>query len=302
MSMPSIPPRPARSQNHGNMDIPRIPPRPNRQKDRSVSPNHDRFALSPFNDHIHQHGPSHPPNSNLAVEPPRRPSSVALPSIGDEGNEYANLDNYDKAEKPTQADDSPTQTKNVSEHLPMHAPKASLPVSSAKARIATVTRTDSDFAAQAGIGKTRRESEGASGLQQPSRTSSSSGTRPQSLYKEEPEREQGIPGIGLQVPLLAMAGDVQAPSPSPFQQAPSSGIGFHNNVGSASAQGLRHHSRTKSGREVFTCPPGSYGLHGHGSAPKDSFERAWYEKHPSEAAREEQGHYGPAVPMDRKEW
>lgn len=80
------------------------------------------------------------------------------------------------------------------------------------------------------------------------------------------------------------AGDVQAPSPGP----------------SLEQRAGRQHNRTRSGREG-SLPPGSYGLHGHG-IPTDNFEKAWYEKHPDEYVKEEQGQYGPGVGNPRPDW
>ncbi|KAF1980746.1 hypothetical protein K402DRAFT_365907, partial [Aulographum hederae CBS 113979] len=307
MSVPSIPPRPVRASKvpqSSHTEIPQIPPRPRKNQEHSGSPNRDTFARSPFHDpdFLKPGANGSPQKSHLSSSNlPDRPPSVSLPSIGDEGNEYANMMHAEEAD----SSDAPTQSKAVAGDLPMHAPKASLPVSSAKARIAAVTRTDSDFAAQSGIGKSRRESEGQEAAKLPdlthTRSSSSSGNRPRSILNQEHEPETGIPEIGLQVPMYPNAGDVQAPTPSPFQTAPATGVGFFNN-GADHSQRPRHHGRTKSGREVFHGPPGSYGLHGHGSTPKDPFERAWYDKHPTELEKEMQGEYGPAIPTDRKDW
>jgi hypothetical protein len=37
-------------------------------------------------------------------------------------------------------------------------------------------------------------------------------------------------------------------------------------------------------------------------APNDRFEKAWYEKHPEEYAKEEKGQYGPGVGTPRPDW
>jgi hypothetical protein len=95
------------------------------------------------------------------------------------------------------------------------------------------------------------------------------------------------------------AGDVQAPTPSPYDQAASAGVGFFNKGGQT---GGRNHSRTKSGREIFHGPPGSYGLHGHGVIPKNEFEQKWYEKHPEDFKREKAGEYGPHIQENRKDY
>ena len=87
------------------------------------------------------------------------------------------------------------------------------------------------------------------------------------------------------MPINPLLGDVQAPSPAPFGSAltPTHTGGIEKR--------RPHHSRTKSGREVF-LPPGSYGLHGHGVVPNDKFEQDWYQKHPDQLAHEEQYGHG----------
>jgi hypothetical protein len=83
------------------------------------------------------------------------------------------------------------------------------------------------------------------------------------------------------------AGDVQAPSPSPY-------------LDQGSQRSGRNHHRTRSARDS-SLPPGSYGLHGHGVPQSDKFEKAWYEKHPDEFVKEE-GQYGPGVGTPRPDW
>lgn len=298
---PTIPPRPSRAQNttasapSSQLETPRVPPRPNRNIERSVSPN--RYAPSPLNDPTYAHGGPPPKDGRrLSTEVPSRPPSVSLPSLGEEGNEYASFEDLSK----TLTNDSlhlggSPQTKNVAGDLPLHAPTASVPSSTAKTRIQAVTRTDSSQAEAAGFGKQLTVDEKAS---QPSskngRSGSSMGSRPSSLYNDKDEH--GIPEIGVQVPMFRNAGDVQAPSPAPFAQQSASGIGFQQKAGP------RHHGRTKSGREIFTGPPGSYGLHGHGKISKDEFEQKWYEKHPEDLKREKAGEYGPHIQENRKDY
>ena len=324
MSTPQIPPRPLRSQQHQSpastaMDLPRIPPRPQGHQhiDRSQSPNRDHFARSPLNEApspmtyanisggLSSSNGHNMSSSNLGLQ--QRPPSVSLPSIGQEGIEYADLNNEESDDVVISAGQgSPTQTRNVDSNLPLHAPKPSLSTSDAKARIATVTRTDSSQAAAAGIGKVDTPAHGDD--KEPyhrsirpkisfSRAESSASTeRPSSA---QPESEHGIPEIGQRVPMYPNAGDVQAPSPAPFSQISPSGVGFHND---GSQKSGRHHGRTRSGREIFTGPPGSYGLHGHGIPHNDKFEKAWYEKHPDALIREEKGQYGPGISSARGEW
>ena len=324
MTTPQIPPRPTRSQHQqppasASVGAPKIPPRPqaHRHSERSQSPHRDSFAPSPLNE-----APVTPHQSSMSSvylingrnassssfgQPPR-PPSVSLPSLGQEGNEYADLQpqEQDTAEGAAEQS-SPTQTRNVGSDLPLHAPTPSLAISSAKARIATVTRTDSSQAAAAGIGKTgpppaRADDRDPHTRDLQSKTSftrsgsSASTERPASAMLES---EHGIPEIGQRVPMHPNAGDVQAPSPSPFAQTGPTGIGYHND---GMQRPGRHHGRTRSGREVFHGPPGSYGLHGHGTPNSDKFEKAWYDKHPDALAREENGQYGPGIGGTRGEW
>jgi hypothetical protein len=140
---------------------------------------------------------------NLSAQDlPARPPSVSLPSIGQEGSEYANMQDSEHA--------AAEQHRNISPDLPMHAPTASVSQSTAKSRIQTVTRTDSNQAASHGIGS-------ADTAVHPLLKAKASFNRSNlSLSQEHAEEdEHGIPEIGLQVPMLKYAGDVQAPTPTP---------------------------------------------------------------------------------------
>ncbi|KAJ0424156.1 altered inheritance of mitochondria protein 21 [Aspergillus carlsbadensis] len=287
---PVIPPRPSRSplEKSATTDMPKVPPRPTRRFERSVSPFSPNYAPSPLNE---------PPNgSNLSRtvsnDLPPRPPSVTIPSLGEEGIEYHDLHvgNDSDSHQP-----APTETRNVASDLKLHAPRPSLPTSSAKAKVQAVTRTDSNQAAVAGFGtigspgrdevpeRPTRSIYSAQGSHAASSTTSFD--RPRSIHDEE----HGIPEIGQRVPMLANAGDVQAPSPSPYLEQPTS------------QRSGRGHNRSRSGREN-SLPPGSYGLHGHGVPANDKFEKAWYEKHPDEYVKEEQGHYGSGVGTPRPDW
>jgi Altered inheritance of mitochondria protein 21 len=305
--MPQIPPRPTRTRDQAlpksaatalRGDIPKIPPRPaNRRLDRSQSPSRDSFAQSPLNEpsFVASLGKS-PPSGNgnayiSTADLPRRPPSVSLPSLGQEGNEYAEV--FSVVVEP---DPSPTQTRSVANDLHLHAPRPSLPVSSAKQRVSLVTRTDSSQAAALGIGKANSDDKEpharslkakASNLSQ----NSNSTERPPSSC----DNEHGIPEIGQRVPMYPNAGDVQAPSPSPFVAQHNSGAGLH-----IDGSKPRHHGRKTSARG-FEGPPGSYGLHGHGIIPKDRFEQAYYEKHP-DLLQKEIGQYGGAIGDGRGQW
>jgi len=305
MATPIVPQRPARSRvaaPEGSIDVPHIPPRPMRSMARSVSPQRDSFARSPLNDPSVHNGQLYGSSSlskSLTVDTPPRPPSVDFPTIGQEGHEYGHIQEH--LNTPDIIEPGPQElTKAVAGDLPLHAPKASLPASAAKSKISAVTRTDSSQAAAAGIGRAHGDDHYSHIL---TRTSSTQPSRPTSLYsKDHPEgEEQGIPEIGVQIPLYPNAGDVQAPSPSPALFAPGAGSSLTpQNTGQVSL--ARHHTRTKSGRDVFIGPPGSYGLHGHGVNLVDPFEKDWYLKHPDAMKKEEQGEYGPAISEHRKEW
>ncbi|KAJ3465327.1 hypothetical protein MRS44_005985 [Fusarium solani] len=265
MQTPAIPPRPVRDKD--DLSPPKIPPRPSKRFDRSISPNPDRFAPSPFNEGIPQKSPRtlrFSPNDNAQEQDPiDRSGSVPMPSIGQEGLEYSTIANELKAEeeetgeKPQAA--SPEHTRTVAKDLKLHAPKPSLSAHSAKQRVQAVTRTDSDKAASFGIGRpTSRD-----GVKKKASTSFSA-----SEGRPEIEDEQGIPEIGQRVPMNPHLGDVQAPSPAPGSDEPK-----------------KHHHRKHSSRGG---PPGSYGLHGHGVAPQDKLEKDYYDKHPDALKREHQ--------------
>lgn len=255
-AMPQIPPRPTRAQDQAagagatlGSDIPKIPPRPiNRRLDRSISPSRESFARSPLNEtpHLANHGEQRKSSlyatesaNNSSADLPSRPASIVLPSIGQEGNEYADLLGASE-----ELGTSPPQTRNIANDLKLHAPKPSLPTSSAKQRVSTVTRTDSGQAAAFGIGKAAIDDKDPASRPLKAKASfaseKSNGTeRPPSSL----ESEHGIPEIGQRVPMYPNAGDVQAPSPAPFPQPYAPGIGFHNDGSKP-----RHHGRKTSAR------------------------------------------------------
>lgn len=307
-AIPRIPPRPipthdqAFSKSVGDgqrSDLPKIPPRPaNRRPDRSVSPQRDSFARSPLNEpnFVASFGTS--PGSRilngnaLGIDLPRRPPSVTLPSLGQEGSEYAEI-----LLTTEESDPSPPQTRSSVTDLHLHAPKPSLSASGAKQRVSLVTRTDSTQAAALGIGKansddkephTRSLKAKASNLSQ-----ASTGTeRPTTASSDN---EHGIPEIGQRVPMCPNAGDVQAPSPSPSLSQHGTSPVFIND-----SSRMRHHGRRTSARG-FEGPPGSYGLHGHGIIPKDRFEQAYYGKHP-DLLQKEIGQYTGSLGEGRAQW
>lgn len=304
-SIPPIPPRPARSQdpaaaaptasNTLAVDMPKIPPRPARRIDRSQSPNRENYTRSPLNENPYSHanqstsslysnGSASVSNSELS----RRPPSVVMPSLGQEGSEYA-----DAFSVPEDLSSSPTQTRNIANDLKLHAPKPSLPVSSAKQRVSAVTRTDSGTAATYGLGMASSDDKKDEANVISQAALGAGIERPPSSHNNE---DGGI-DVGQRVPMYPTAGFVQAPSPASFATPFAQGVGFHND--GTQKQG-RHHARKPSAKG-FEGPPGSYGLHGHGVLPHDRFEKEYYQKHP-ELLKKETGQYGGAIGEGRGEW
>ncbi|KMU85027.1 hypothetical protein CIHG_02810 [Coccidioides immitis H538.4] len=207
---PTIPPRPSRSPNTlspPNADIPKIPPRPaKRRTDQSTSPKPDRFAPSPLN--------ALPGEATASNDdrPSRPPSVAALPSIGQEGIEYegAEYQSMQGGEDDDQIQ-QPVETRSVNRDLYLHAPRPSLPDTSAKAQVEVVTRTDSRQAAAAGFGKAVSPSDEEVKYLGSQREPSAEQRK--SLH---PGDEHGISEIGQRVPMIPNAGYVQAPSPAPL--------------------------------------------------------------------------------------
>lgn len=228
-----------------------MPPRPVK---RGPSPNPDRYAPSPLNGGI----PIKPGRPSSNDEPIDRSKSVEIPNVvGEEGVEYAAL--ADQLSPSREPSTSPETTRSVDENMKIHAPRAEMPAVSAKQRIMQVTRTDSDRAASFGIGKPSSDIPSPSNGSLKKKASTASGLS----HSEVEDEEHGIPEIGVQVPLLATAGDVQAPSPAPGALGTS--------------DPAKAHKRKSSSRGL---PPGSYGLHGHNVAPLDKLDKQYYQKHP----------------------
>lgn len=306
MATPQVPPRPNRSQHAVTEPIaaPHIPPRPAaRMKERSVSPT--RYAPSPLN--ILPRKASVPglqvsaadSRSASSVDAPPRPPSVKLPSIGQEGDEYAGFDlpkQENSALEQALSDKNATTTSHVHSELPLHAPRPSLSQSGARAQVAAVTRSGSGQSPAPGISAAVSPRDDHDPYSRPlkSKTSSTVIRSQSSLSHDRPGSASlegvGIPQIGQHVPMFPNAGDVQAPSPALIPHI------------EGTEPRPRHHGRKHSGREVFHGPPGSYGLHGHGVTNADQFEKSWYAKHPDELAKEEHGHYSPALSGNRPEW
>ena len=154
--------------------------------------------------------------------------------------------------------------RSVGDDIKLAAPDPRLPSSTARDRVSILTRTDLERAASYGFGKPASQT---SSLKEKASTSS------QISGSDLPEDKDGMPEIGQRIPLLAHAGNVQAPSPAP---------------GSADGARPRHHSRRTSARSFVDLPEDSYGLRGHGKAPKDKLDKEYYHKHPEIMHREKQ--------------
>ncbi|KJZ74683.1 hypothetical protein HIM_06033 [Hirsutella minnesotensis 3608] len=263
---PIVPPRPSRTtdKDASSGAMPKIPPRPAQKRfERSVSPNPNRFAPSPLSGGVIAKAPAYGQREQPG-DVIERSGSVAMPSVGEEGAEYSAV--ADDAAHSGRRSSSPEQTRTIGEDVKLHAPKPSLPAAAAKQQVMAVTRTDSDKAASFGIGRPCSAADEGTSSRNGHRKRPSSSF---SVHSDHIDDEHGIPEIGQRVPMNPDLGDVQAPSPAPSMNLESP---------------KKHHNRKLSGRGL---PPGSYGLHGHGVAPQDKLEKAYYQKHPELFEREE---------------
>ncbi|EZF29657.1 hypothetical protein H109_05450 [Trichophyton interdigitale MR816] len=275
---PPIPPRPSRSPNNANANPPKIPPRPTSRPDRNSPPKLDSFAPSPLNA---------PPSSRLLgadspIDPSIRPDSATLPPTAPKLVELRNP--VTQGEKVAgYGVEQPAETRNVHQDLHLHAPRPSLPTSSATAQVQAVTRTDASHGHETGSEEdvSNQSLYSKSGIPHIQLESSNTSANQKTYLNDE---GAAAPEMGQRVPMYPNAGYVQAPSPSPGPSSP------HEHRDS--------HSRTKSRQE----PPGSYGLHGHGVTPDDPFEKSWYQKHPKELALEEQAFHASGVGSPRPDW
>ncbi|TKA67615.1 hypothetical protein B0A55_09265 [Friedmanniomyces simplex] len=288
MSAPTVPPRPARAQPgptavKQELPVPQIPPRPvHSVRKADPSPDREAYTRSPLNFLPNSNGtpfqPPPPPSS--ADDGPRRPSSIAFPShVGEEGLEYSSYDQLPPEAhnvKDTNGAASAEQTRNAAAAgIGKAKPDDDVhkgPSDSGGASLSRVTsRTYDD-----GLRRVPSAEPHPLSFTRSSSSLQNGGTpRPPSIHSVE--HRDGIPEIGMQIPLYKNAGDVQAPSPAPQAQF-ASGIGFFND---GAAQRPNHH-RKRSSRHDF----GGYGLHSHDAETQDQFEKAWHAKHPDEAMKE----------------
>ena len=238
-SPPVVPPRPSRS-TEDKASVPMVPPRPaNKRVQRSVTPNPERFAPSPLNEAIFLKSPGSLQPAQNAGSAAHHDISGELPSVGEEGKEYANL--AEELPRPTRRAPSkpglsPTTLNSTprsrlclppaqsSASRPLPEPTASAPLRSALEGRA-VPRIPPPDPRTAACAERRATASQVS------------------TAGSQVDEEHGIPEIGLQVPMYKNAGDVQAPSPAP--------------AGAEGAKG-KHHVRKTSARG--NLPPGSYGL------------------------------------------
>ncbi|QUC21411.1 uncharacterized protein UV8b_05654 [Ustilaginoidea virens] len=242
---------------------PIVPPRPARSSDKdSTSGLMPKVPPRPINRHINR---SVSPGRDRFAQSPLMQGIPCGPSDKETSKQYTQKQHSDDPVERACSVDMPSVGEEDA-GLMLHAPKPSLPAASAKQQVMAVTRTDSDRAASFGIGQ-------ASNSEERTVSRSSNRKRPESAYStysdlgNHTDEEHGIPEIGQRVPMNKHLGDVQAPSPGPGSDA-----------------SKRHHSRKPSSRSL---PPGSYGLHGHGVAPQDKLDKAYYQKHPEALQRDQ---------------
>lgn len=200
------------------------------------------YAQSPLNQR-----PDSPSKPSPVLQPAHHPT-VKIPSIGQEGLEYADYerlkaeakqDDEEDQQQQQQQHPAPGQTRNVASDLKLHSPRPS--AGNTTAKVSNMAR---------------------SGLEASSRPSLSS--RPSSMIYADSESGGSDKPVepGTRVPMYPGAGEVQAPTP-------------------------RSDSTKPRASGEFARPPDSYGLHSHDMEPTSKFEKEWYQKHPEAQERKE---------------
>ncbi|RKF82350.1 putative protein impact protein [Golovinomyces cichoracearum] len=260
--------------------------RPNDERlDKSIYPSQDLHAFSQniMALNLNERRDQEPVDTeNCAVSGAEicRPSSVNLPSLGEEGIEYddvyVGLEN--ESELPS------TKVSNNSKDYTHHAPNSTSPCSS--------TVVDSSMTNHTGSSKTSEKENSIDAITRKEDSQSRSTSRNITHADHcipNLSNELGIPQIGQYVPMNPNAGDVQAPPPS---------LGSHVATGAILSENgaqKRNHTRKLSGRDK-DIPSDSYGRFGHGIIiTQDRFDKAYYKKHP-ELLKKETGFYGEARP------
>ncbi|KAI5286284.1 hypothetical protein KEM54_006909 [Ascosphaera aggregata] len=287
-SAPTIPQRPARSPANGSPAPPTIPARPKSRVDRPKSPALvNAYAQSPLN-----RRPESPCKPSPVIQPNQQHPTVKIPSIGQEGVEYANYDRL-KAEAETEHDAEveqhshqhqdqhqqeeellqhhhqppSSQTRNIAQDLKLHSPRPSS--GHTQARVTSMARNGLD----------NNGNDDNNNTFSSSRPSLSS--RPSSMVYADSETGSDRPASnaataanntattttttatpGTRVPMYPGAGEVQAPTP-------------------------RSDSARPKASGEFPRPPDSYGLHSHDIEPTSKLEKEWYQKHPEAQERKE---------------
>lgn len=204
--MPQVPSLPlvalVREQNKSagafGIDPPKAPSRPNdKTLARSISPNQDKYARSPLNEASLNLNKNKTENQTSAASSARLSDtefchllSVKLPSIGQEGTEYADV--YKNQDE--NLNKLPIKNNCINSIYQFDDPESTCQDSEVESLITTMAHTDSSKDSVM------------------TNTSQSIETDPQ--ISEISKNTQGIPQIGLFVPMYPNAGDVQAPSQS----------------------------------------------------------------------------------------
>ncbi|POS88131.1 hypothetical protein EPUL_000513 [Erysiphe pulchra] len=278
--MPQVPSRPllvqVQEQNKSagvfSTEPPKLPSRPSiKRLSRSISPNQDNYARSPLNEaplnldkNIAGNQVSATISGRLSETEICHLPSVKLPSIGQEGTEYADV--YKTQDE--NLNKFPIDNKHTSSSYQFDEPESNYLKSGVKLLSTEIAHTDSSKDSVMKI------------------TSESLGIDRQ--ISDISKNVQGIPQIGLFVPMYPNAGDVQAPSQS--RKA--------NKITATTSDDHKEEYKNESqklngrGQEI---PSDAYGRYGHGIISQDLFDKAYYKKHP-ELFKKEIGCYGETRP------
>lgn len=278
--MPQVPSRSvvahAQEQNNSasvlGADKPKIPSRPSDKRlGRSISPSQENYARSPLtkaplNLNKDPDGNHHSANYSTRFTDTENchQLSIRLPSIGQEGTEYADVyisqdENLNKLS---------LNNKDVNNSDQFLKPGPTNPNSEVKSLASTMDHKDF-----------RKESVIAT---------SNVNNGIDSQVSDSCKNTQGIPQIGLFVPMYPNAGDVQAPSQSlTISTVPDTSTDYNKAESKYFSQRLNGR-----GQEI---PSDAYGRYGHGFISQDLFDKAYYKKHP-ELFKKEIGSYGEMRP------
>ncbi|RKF62202.1 putative protein impact protein [Erysiphe neolycopersici] len=254
------------------IDTPKIPSRPiDKSTGRSISPNQDNYARTPLNKaplclniNEAENQVSATNSAGLSDSEICHLLSVKLPSIGQEGTEYADVyktqdENLNKL---------PINNKHISSSCQSDKLESTYLKSGVESLVTAMAHTDSS--------------------KDSVMTNTSEGIGTDRQISDVSKNTQGIPQIGLFVPMYPNAGDVQAPSQS---------LKANKITGNSSddhKEESKYDSQKLNGR-VQEIPSDAYGRYGHGFVSQDLFDKAYYKKHP-ELFKKEIGSYGETRP------